>query len=83
MGEIRGREWVRKKRLEDRVVVRYTIGTNGRVTDIAILEHAREPMFDQETVETIKAWRFRPLTLDGKKAEVVHEVEVNFQFILR
>ncbi len=73
----------RKQRLDDRVVVRYTVGTNGRVTEITILEHAKEPMFDQETVETVRLWRFRPLTLDGRKAEVVHEVEVNFEFLVR
>lgn len=76
-------EAARKNRLEDRVVVRYTIGTNGRVTDITILEHAKDPMFDQETVDTVKRWRFRALSINGKKAEVVHEVEVNFQFIVR
>ena len=76
-------EEARRKRLEDRVVLRYVIGTNGRVIDISILEHAKEPMFDEEAVAAVKAWRFRPLMLNGKRAEVVHELAVNFEFIVR
>jgi protein TonB len=73
----------RKNRLEDVVVIRYTIGKNGRVIDLQILNHAKEAMFDEETINTIKQWRFRPLTINGKPVEVVHEVEVNYQFIQR
>lgn len=73
----------RKLRLEDTVVVRYTIGKNGRVIDLQIIEHAKDPMFDEETLNTIKQWRFRPLTINGQAAEVVHEVEINYQFFLR
>ena len=76
-------EEARKKRLEDRVILRYVIGTNGRVIDVSILEHATEPMFDEEAVAAVKAWRFRPLMLNGKRAEVVHELAVNFEFIVR
>ena len=62
-------EDARRKRLEDRVVVRYVVGRNGRVIDVLILDHAKEPMFDVETVETVRTWRFRPLRLNGKKEE--------------
>jgi protein TonB len=73
----------RSKRLEGTCVVRYTIGKNGRVVDIAVIEHAKEAMFDEETVNTVRQWRFRPLVVNGKPVEVVHEVEVYYQFIAR
>ena len=73
----------RKDRLEDSVVVRYTIGTDGRVNDVAILEHAKHVMFEDETLRVIRAWRFRPMKINGKAVEVVHEVEVFYQFIGR
>lgn len=73
----------KKKRLEGTCVVRYTIGKNGRVIDVAILDHATDPMFDEETVNTIRSWRYRPMMVDGKLVEVVHEVEVNYQYIVR
>ena len=73
----------RKDRLEDSLVVRYVIGTNGRVSDVAIIEHAKNAMFEPETLYVIRHWRFRPLMINGKPVEVVHEVEVFYQFIAR
>jgi periplasmic protein TonB len=73
----------RKRRLEGTCVVRYTIGKTGRVIDIAILDHANDPMFDEETLNTVRSWRYRPMMIDGKPVEVVHELEVNYQFIVR
>lgn len=73
----------RKKKLEGTCVVRYTIGKNGRVIDIAILDHAKDPMFDEETLNTVRSWRYRPMMVDGKPVEVVHELEVNYEFIVR
>ncbi len=76
-------EGARSRHLEDTCVIRYTIGKNGRVIDIAVIEHAKEAMFDDETVNTVRKWRFRPLTVNGQPVEVVHEVEVYYQFIAR
>jgi protein TonB len=73
----------KKNRLEGSCVVRYTVGKNGRIIDIAILDHAVDPMFDQETLNTIRNWRYRPMMMNGKPVEVVHEVEVNYQYIVR
>jgi protein TonB len=73
----------RKNRLEGTCVVRYTVGKNGRIVDIAILDHAVDPMFDEETLNTIRSWRYRPMMVNGKPVEVVHEVEVNYQYVVR
>jgi len=73
----------KKKRLEGTCVVRYTVGKDGRIIDIAILNHAVDPMFDEETLNTIRSWRYRPMMMNGKPVEVVHEVEVNYQYIVR
>ena len=73
----------RKNRLEGTCVVRYTVGKDGRIIDIAILNHAADPMFDEETLNTIRNWRYRPMLMNGKPVEVVHEVEVNYQYIVR
>jgi periplasmic protein TonB len=72
-----------KLHLEDSVLVRYVIGTNGRVKDVTILDHARNPMFDAPTVEAIKEWTFRPYKKDGKSVEVVHELTVFYQLVTR
>jgi protein TonB len=74
---------MRKKRVEDQVVVRYVIGTNGRVTDVEIVSHASDKSFDDAAVEAIRKWRFRPMVKDGKKVEVMHELAVNFEIVVR
>ncbi len=76
-------EAARKNRLEGTCVVRYTVGKNGNIADVTILNHAADPMFDEETLNTIRSWRYRPMMVNGKPVEVVHEVEVNYQYIVR
>jgi periplasmic protein TonB len=73
----------KKIKAEGTCVVRYTVGKNGRVTDIVILKHADYPMFDEETLNTVRAWRYQPMTIDGKPVEVIHEIEVNYEFTVR
>jgi len=73
----------KKDRLEDQCVIRYTIGTNGRVIDTAIVEHAQHEMFETASLDVIRRWRFRPLMVNGKAVEVVHEVAFYYQFTQR
>ena len=70
----------KKDRLEDMCVIRYTIGINGRVTDTAIIEHAKHEMFETASLDVLRRWRFRPMMINGKAVEVVHEVEFYYQF---
>ena len=74
-------EEMRRKGIEDQVIVRYTIGKNGRVIDVQILDHAVNSIFDDVTVEAIKRWRFRPMIKNGKAVEVVHDLGVNYQLM--
>lgn len=76
-------EAARKARLEGDVLIRYVIGTDGRVKDVDILQPAIDKMFDEAAVNSIRQWRFRPMMRDGKPVEVVHEVEFHFEFFLR
>lgn len=73
----------KKVKLEGSNVVRYTIDKSGRVRDITFLTHANSPLFDDETVKTVQAWRYQPMTIDGKPVEVVHEIEVSYEFTVR
>jgi protein TonB len=71
----------KRLQLEDQVIVRYIIGKKGQVIDVQIIDHAKDPMFDEATVVAIKQWRFHPMIQDGKPVEVVHELAVNFELI--
>lgn len=68
-----------KAGIEDRVIVRYVIGKDGRVKSVTILDKPMHEMFVGPTVEAIKGWRFKPMVVDGERQEVVHELTVNFR----
>ena len=74
-------EKAKKLQLEDQVIVRYIIGKKGQVIDVQIIDHAKDAMFDDATLDAIRKWRFRPMIQDGKPVEVVHELAVNFVLI--
>lgn len=73
----------KRERLEDACVIRYTIGLNGRVIDLAVIEHAKHEMFETVSLDVIRRWRFRPMKVNGQAVEVVHEVEFFYQFTQR
>lgn len=69
--------------LEDQVIIRYTIGKNGRVIDVQILSHANFGSFDAAVLQTVPNWRFRPLIRNGKPVEVTHDLGINFELVTR
>lgn len=66
---------------EDRVVVRYVIGKDGRVKEVKIVVPPERKEFEEPTVRAIRLWRFRPFVRDGQKVEVVHELTVNYRLV--
>jgi protein TonB len=73
----------RKARSGGEVLIRYVIGTNGRVRSWEVLSVAGEKMFEQAAIEAIRQWRFQPFMHDGTPVEVVHDVSIAFEFIAR
>jgi protein TonB len=69
----------RLRRVEDRVILRYTIDEKGRVRDVRVLFPATFPEFNEASVEAIGRWRFHPLEINGEKKSVVHELTINFR----
>src|SRR5438445_5232340 len=69
--------------LEATVVVRCIIGTDGWIKDLNILEHAKQQAFDDATIKALREWRFKPLVLEGRAIEVVHELTVFYQLVYR
>jgi len=63
-GEIRESDYPRdaaRRRLSGRVFVRYTVGTNGRVTDCAVTRSSGVPSFDEATCRLImQRFRYEP-----------------------
>jgi len=72
-------EDARLRHWEDSLVVRYVIGTDGRIKEVSVVSHAERKIFEDVALKAIRNWRFRPLIKDGQATEVVHELTVNFK----
>ena len=72
-------EEARLRGWEDAVTVRYTIGTDGRVKSVEVLEAPHRELFQKIVVKAISHWRFRPLIKEGVAQEVIHELVVYFK----
>ena len=72
-------EEARLRAWEDRLVVRYVIGKNGRVREVTIISRPEREIFAEPTVKAIRQWRFRPMIKDGERQEVVHELTVFYR----
>lgn len=64
---------------QDELIVRYVIGTNGRVKEVIVLGKPERELFTEATLKAIRHWRFRPMVKDGQAQEVVHELTVYFR----
>jgi TonB family protein len=71
------------RRWEATVVIRYVIDVDGKVKEVTIVEHGRDPMFDEATLKAIREWRFQPLLKDGQPIEVEHELTVYYRIEVR
>ena len=69
----------RLRQVEDSLVLRYRIDKKGRVVETVILVAPRFPEFAEASIDAIRYWRFRPLTVNGEPKEVVHELTINFR----
>jgi protein TonB len=72
-------ESARVRGWEDKVIVRYTIGKNGRVREVLVLNKPERELFEEITVKAIRNWRFKPHKVDGVPQEIVHELTVFFK----
>jgi TonB family protein len=73
-------EEARIRGYEDNVVVRYTIGKDGKVKDITVIDAPYRQMFADQVIHTLRGWKFSPyINENGEPEEVVHEVQFNFQ----
>jgi TonB family protein len=71
-----------KRNWEDTLVVRYVIGKNGRVREVAVITPPEREEFSREAVSKIRHWRFHPYRdAEGQPKEVVHELTVNFRIV--
>src|SRR3954449_1706954 len=72
-------EDARLRHWEDELVVKYTIGKDGRVKEVLVISPPERKIFGEVAVKAIKNWRFRPMIKDGEAKEVIHELTIYFR----
>ena len=67
---------------EDTLVVRYTIGKDGRVKTVEVIKPPERSEFTREALGKIRHWRFHPyIGENGEPKEVTHELTVEFRIV--
>jgi len=60
----------RRKHEQGTVVLRLLIGTDGRVSDIAVAQSSGFPRLDRAALQAIRSWRWQPTVRDGQPVEI-------------
>lgn len=61
------------------VTVRFLVNTKGMIQDIKIIKSHEKFGFDRAVIESLKKWRFKPITFNGKKMNVYFNKEFVFK----
>lgn len=61
-----------------RVLLRVTVGTDGRTAELEMLESSGQPALDDSALEAVRTWRFEPATRGGQPAVSTINVPVTF-----
>ncbi len=70
-------EAARKARIQGVVILQAIVGREGEVRQVKVLKGLPEGLDDQ-AVEAVCRWKFRPATLLGRPVEVYYNLTVNF-----
>jgi feruloyl esterase len=70
----------RKKGVEGYVTLHATIGEDGMAYDITLVK-SLEPSLDESAIETVKKWKFKPATRNGRPVTVEMNMEIGFRII--
>jgi TonB family protein len=74
-------EEARKAGVQARVFLQAVVGTDGSVGDLTVLKAERPdfPAFEQNAVDAVAQWRYRPATKDGKPVLVYMTLIVEYK----
>lgn len=64
--------------LEGSVVVRYTIGQDGSVSDVQVAESQPPGLFDRAAIHAAESWMFRPACEAGQIVSTEHHTALDF-----
>jgi TonB family protein len=68
----------RKAGIQGAVTLMCVITSTGTVRDIIVVD-SLDPMLDEEAIEAVKKWKFKPAKKDGRPVSVKVRIPVNFR----
>ena len=66
----------RSARVEGTVIMEAVLGTNGRVTQLRVLQSV--PLLDQAATDAVRQWRYTPSLYGGRPVSVLMTITVRF-----
>jgi TonB family protein len=70
----------RRENIEGTVLLYVQVGPNGKATNIRVL-HGLGHGLDENAIDAVRQWLFKPGLQDGKPVMVEAQIEVNFQLL--
>jgi protein TonB len=67
------------KSIEGSVKVRFTIDSDGKVSEASVLSSTANHVFDKAALNAVRRWRFEPLTVGGEPAQATLDTSVVFK----
>ena len=64
-------------RLEGAVVLKATIGEDGKVRDVSAV--SGHPALTRAAIDAVREWRYRPYLLNGKPVPMQTQITINFK----
>ena len=69
----------RRQNVEGWIRVQYVVDERGSVGPVKVLEAEPEGFFEQSVLRTVRAWRFRPGTVNGEVVQALVEQTISFR----
>ncbi|MGY3570181.1 energy transducer TonB [Vibrio paucivorans] len=69
-----------KRSMEGYVIMKFTIDSTGRPTDIEVVEANPRRVFEREAIRALQKWKYQPKVIDGKAiAQLNQSVKLEFK----
>jgi periplasmic protein TonB len=68
-----------RSRTEGWVLVGYTVGTDGSVSDAQVVDAQPRHMFDREAINAVERWKFKPAMSNGNPVEAKQQRRIEFK----
>ena len=68
-----------RRRLSGWVELRFTVGTDGKVSEVTVLRSDPARMFDREATRAVQQWLFEPALRNGVKVPTTLSRRIEFK----